>query len=228
MSGSAAVTGNRVGISDAGEFEGGVSFGGGVYVVNADFVMEGGEVSYNAGVYMGGGVGVFAKNRDASFTMKGGVIKGNFSNCYGGSLYLYAYTSRNVSFVMEGGVIFGYNDVDDGVTIPVPESGAGWKNAYDTVFSSPSSGLLQNLGGLGSKGIDYDHDGSGVVELKWGASGTTQSCGKGWPLSGGFPALGFSNNGMAGGGIRENGTPGGYIGSSNLGKTLWAIPAGAD
>jgi len=66
--------------------------GGGVYLNNGTFTMEGGEISGNTATTTGGGV-----YSNYSFTMKGGKISGNTATTTGGGVYM---TSSASSFSM--------------------------------------------------------------------------------------------------------------------------------
>ncbi len=79
---------------------GNAAYGGGVYVVNGNFIMNGGSISGNQAT-MGGGVYV---NNSASFTMAGGSISDNSATLYGGGG---VYLDNNASFSMSGGSITG-------------------------------------------------------------------------------------------------------------------------
>jgi fibronectin type 3 domain-containing protein len=101
------------------------SYGGGVHIRGATFIMNGGEISGNSssaggGVFMEGGAfimnggkisgntsssnggGVFA-NGTGTFTMNGGEISGNTSSSFGGGVYLH----NDRTFTMNGGKILG-------------------------------------------------------------------------------------------------------------------------
>jgi hypothetical protein len=82
------------------------SRGGGVYVVNGIFTMNGGAVSGNAvssyGAFSGGG-GVYVDS--GTFTMNGGAVSGNTSSSgsYGGGVYV----RGSGTFTMNGGAVSG-------------------------------------------------------------------------------------------------------------------------
>jgi hypothetical protein len=89
-------------------------YGGGVYVSNGTFTMNGGEISGNilkcgnsSGSYYCEGGGVYVNN--GTFTMNGGKISGNKADSssdkgVGGGVFV---TGPNVSFTMNGGEING-------------------------------------------------------------------------------------------------------------------------
>ena len=80
--------------------------GGGVYVYDGSFTMEGGSIEGNTANDYGGG-GVYVES-SGSFTMSGGSIEGNTAQYYGGGVYV-----ENGSFNMSGGSIEG-NTASDG------------------------------------------------------------------------------------------------------------------
>ena len=98
--------------------------GGGVYIGEGTFTMNGGTISGNtAGGSYGNGGGVFMEN--GTFTMKGGTISGNAASSNGGGVYL-----NGGNFTKTGGTITGYtSDKANGNTV---------KNA---------SGVIQNYKG---------------------------------------------------------------------------------
>jgi uncharacterized repeat protein (TIGR02543 family) len=80
--------------------------GGGVWIGNASFTMEGGEISGNS-VTSGYGGGVYVIY-NGSFTMEGGEISGNSaSSGIGGGVLVWRTTPGSNSFTMEGGEISG-------------------------------------------------------------------------------------------------------------------------
>ena len=123
-----AVTGTVTGGIITG---GNASNGGGVYVSEAAFTMNGGTIAGNAVKSIGGGI---CLTNNSTFTMNGGMIAGNATTSNGGGVYVSGSTftmnegtiSSNVAtrgggvymkggtFTMEGGTISGntavYND----------------------------------------------------------------------------------------------------------------------
>jgi hypothetical protein len=86
------------------------NIGGGVNVVNGTFIMNGGKISGNTAKDYGGGVSVSTKG---TFTMKDGEISGNTATTSGGGVFIAgSYNGSSVSygtFRMSGGVIYGNN-----------------------------------------------------------------------------------------------------------------------
>ncbi|MCL2804816.1 MAG: hypothetical protein FWD26_02640 [Treponema sp.] len=80
------------------------SAGGGVYVDNGIFVMNGGQIHTNS-AYCGGGVYIHFLGK---FTMKDGLIAANRSELYGGGVYNYG------TFIMDGGSISGNTSFERG------------------------------------------------------------------------------------------------------------------
>jgi hypothetical protein len=106
--------------------------GGGVYIDNGTFTMNGGEISGNTG-YNGGGVyvksGIFNMNagkiygntsisgggvyvNSGTFNMEGGEIYSNTSSSYGGGVYI-----DNGTFTMNAGKIYGNTSTYGGVHV---------------------------------------------------------------------------------------------------------------
>jgi hypothetical protein len=109
--------------------------GGGVFLYNSSFTLEGGFIRYNTAQYAGGGVSIFSDSpaNRASFTMKdgtimenvgrmggggvaqdggvftmsGGSISGNYA-MYGGGVFLSSRIAAR--FEKTGGTIYGLND----------------------------------------------------------------------------------------------------------------------
>lgn len=167
------------GISDNG--------GGGVHVdSNADFIMEGGNVSgniSNAPYYNGGGGGVYV---GGSFTMKGGSISYNkaereniYDPTYGGGVYV------GGSFTMEDGAIFGNVAqmhgggvyVENGSFTMEDGSISGNKvtssNGYGGGVSVYENGTFTMNGGIIGGSTDEDanqaHNGGGVYIVSSGS-----------------------------------------------------------
>ncbi|MDR0444222.1 MAG: hypothetical protein LBH44_12545, partial [Treponema sp.] len=82
MSDNASVSNNTASDTTAG-------YGGGVYILNADFIMLGGTITGNNALSQGGGVCVAMR----SFTMSGGTISGNTATT-GESLYVINGTAK--------------------------------------------------------------------------------------------------------------------------------------
>ena len=76
-----------------------VTFGGGVYVRNGTFTMEGGNIAGNTSAEGYGG-GVYVSNEN-NFTMNGGSITGNSATEDGGGVYVSSYSA----FIMNDGSI---------------------------------------------------------------------------------------------------------------------------
>jgi uncharacterized repeat protein (TIGR02543 family) len=150
MSGNAVISGNNVSLYSTAD-----GYGGGVAVINADFVMEGGSIVNNIREHGGWGggvyVGTFTSGKSASFTMKGGVIAGHQNSGPGGGVCL----RNNSHFVMEGGVIYG-------------------SDAEDTA--------LRNLATYWS-GDAINAEYGGGVSVQWGSNATTRY-GIGCPVGG--------------------------------------------
>ena len=86
-----------------------VAVGGGVYVVDGTFTMNGGTISGNTAGSYGGGGGVYMNG--GTFTMNGGTISGNTAfaaNPWGGGA---VYMDGGV-FTKIGGTIYGYSASD--------------------------------------------------------------------------------------------------------------------
>jgi hypothetical protein len=128
--------------------------GGGVYVNNGSFTMEGGEISGNTanvapggGVYVGGG----------SFTMSGGKIFGNTasSSFQGGGVYVSRSVSFPGSFDMLGGEISG-NTAGFGGGVYIEDGGSftmnGGTEISGNTASSIGGGGVYVSGSVGSPG----------------------------------------------------------------------------
>ncbi|MCL2070131.1 MAG: hypothetical protein FWH19_04005 [Treponema sp.] len=94
----------------------GISFAGGVTVVDGTFTMNGGEISNNRGRFGGG---VFLQN--STFIMTGGKIAGNTSigsagpgsdGGAGGGVYAFDVVAFNKTSSISGGIIYGYSSSD--------------------------------------------------------------------------------------------------------------------
>jgi len=156
------------------------SQGGGVYVYNGTFIMNGGTISLNS-AYGGGGIcvsskgnliingGKITKNEDKSgyggggicvlggtLTMYGGTVSGNIANRYGGGVYVY---SGNATFTMYGGIISGNT----------AKEGGGGVQSSNGIFKKLPLSSGQNSGIIyGSEAVGVDADG---IPLKNTSSG---------------------------------------------------------
>jgi len=103
MQDNAAVSGNSVVVVSTSAIHAGIAYGGGVFVIDGSFTMNGGEISNNtliAGTTYGGGVWA-----TPSFIMNGGVISGNTARQGGGV---------HANLIKTGGTIYG-SDATEGL-----------------------------------------------------------------------------------------------------------------
>jgi uncharacterized repeat protein (TIGR02543 family) len=149
------ITGNRNTYSDIGSLN-----GGGVYVSNGTFTMNGGEISNNSVVInyptstgpsvetSAYGGGVYVTGANSTFTMNGGTIRNNSSTAsnnrgisyaYGGGVYL-----ANGTFTMDGGEIS-----DNTVSASSNSSGGCGVEVYFGTFTMHSGKISGNTGSSG-------------------------------------------------------------------------------
>jgi hypothetical protein len=124
---------------EGGAISGNSSAGGGVCVDNGTFTMHDGEISGNTNTSNFGG-GVYVNN--GTFTMHDGKISGNSVGSWGGGVYV-----NNCTFTMHDGEISGNSGVGGGVYV----SGSGTFTMEDGVISGNTAS-----GGLGG-GVFVDN-----------------------------------------------------------------------
>jgi parallel beta-helix repeat protein len=114
--------------------------GGGVYIANATFNMNGGSISGNTSTGFGGGVHV---GGNVTFTMSGGTISGNTASNGGGGVY----AQDSAVFTMSGGTILGNSATD---TFPNGKGGGVYvTNGNFTMINGTISGNTTSTNGGG-------------------------------------------------------------------------------
>ena len=221
MNGNASVTGNNATGSTGKDNMG---TGGGVYVSDGTFTMNGGSITKNTANSTDGGVGVYtATSTTATFTMKGGTISGNNATKGGGvGVYRAAKFEMNNSASItdntanQGGGVYvesGTFDMNDG-TISV-NTAKNEKTTSDTngggVYVNKSGTFNMNDGTItGNKATNTDQTNTtygGGVYVSGGTftmNGGTSSVSKNTATNGGGVSVSSGKFNMNDGTISGN------------------------
>ena len=187
--------GSEINYNQAGNGPGGVIVNGGT------FVMYGGEIKGNQGLWKGSGGGVRVKN-GGSFTLQNGVISDNIAYDGGGGVAVFA----NSTFTMNGGVITRNQDAQ------VPGEGGGGVEVYqaNAVFVM-NGGEITGNSANGHGGAIYCDRGSATINSGVITGNTSYENGGGIYCcnSGTVQIVGATiteNNAVHGGGVGNAGT----------------------
>ena len=132
---------------------GGTGGGGGVYVIDGTFTMNGGEISGNelsgdgGGVYLHGG----------TFTMNGGEISDNISSGSGGGVCVVRLGYNPGTFIMNGGKISG-NEASSGGGVNVADSNSTDPELIST-FTMNGGTISGNTARFNGGGVRVQGDG---------------------------------------------------------------------
>ncbi len=134
-------------------------WGGGVYMINSEFTMDGGSINHNAAGNggnsgYGGGIYVHGNDGSASLSMNGGQICDNTSNG-GGGIHLGSENSGKAFFYMTGGSISNNHARRN-------NDGGGHGGGIHSTTNGEGTWTLVNMTGGSIEGNDADKWGGGV------------------------------------------------------------------
>jgi hypothetical protein len=170
--------------------------GGGVYVYQGTFTMNGGAVSGNAAVTSsysyGGGVYV---GSNGTFNVNEGTVSGNTSSYYGGGVYV----GSNGIFAMSGGAVSGNTSSSDSDS----SHSGGVHVGYDGTFNMSGGAVSDNVSSSSSYSFGGGVYVNGTFNMNGGTVRGNVSSSTTTSSSGGGVYVGGSFN-MSGGAVSDN------------------------